>query len=155
MLDYKGFRFRNIDQLCWAFRVEEIGGPEKLLVVAGQNWLEVTVGLVEKCCKEAARSDLDNWRDGAWTTLKEMMGYCCRCHPAYLIALRGDTLLLIVELHRERLMNFTPSTCDSTTLCTRLQAITTATSAPLPLWTVCQQKTGHVKRGVIAMSIAD
>ena len=35
-LDYKGFRFRNIDHLYLAFMVEAIGGPEKVCAVAKQ-----------------------------------------------------------------------------------------------------------------------
>ena len=88
--------------------MEKIGGPEKLRAVAKHKSLETTVRLVENCCSTSTKVDLDRWQDGALDTLKEIMCYCCHCHPAYLTAIREDSLLMVTELHRECLMDYTP-----------------------------------------------
>ena len=102
------FRFRDIDHLYLTFMLERIGGPEKLRAVAKHRSLETTVRLVESCCHTATKLDLDAWHDGALDVLKEILCYCCYCHPAYLTALREDSLLMLTEVHREYLRDYTP-----------------------------------------------
>ena len=45
-LDYKGFRFRDIDHLYLAIMVEKIGGPDRLKAVAKHRSLGTTIRLV-------------------------------------------------------------------------------------------------------------
>ena len=68
--------------------VEKIGGPERLRTVAKHRSLEATIRLVKHCCHTATKLDLDAWDGGALDVLKEILCYCCNCHPDYLTALR-------------------------------------------------------------------
>ena len=80
------FRFRNIDHLYLGFMIEEIGFPEKLGTIAKHRSLGTSVQMVDACCKNATKMDLERWQDHALDTLKEIMCYCCLCQPDYLAA---------------------------------------------------------------------
>ena len=134
--------------------VEGIGCPEKLRAVAGHKSLKNSVRLVESCCNKAAKLDLDKWQDQALDTLKEIMCYCCHCHPDYLTVLREDSLLMISEVHRECLMDFTPSTLAYTKLCTLLQTVVMTTEAPIPYWAVSQRKSRRMHKAPAMDSLA-
>ena len=60
-LDYKGFRFKNINHLYLAMMVEQIGCPEKLRAASKHASLKSTVKLVEHCCSKAL---MWNWTSG-------------------------------------------------------------------------------------------
>ena len=118
------------------FRIEGIGFPEKLRTIARHQSLEKSAKLVDACCRNATKFDLDTWQDHALETLRDIMCYCCLCQPDYLDALRVDSLLRISELHRECLLDLTPSTMAYTRLCALVQAFVMTTPPPLPQWAV-------------------
>ena len=95
---------------------------------------------------------MDKWQSRAVDTLKEIMCYCCHCNPAYLMAIRVDSLLMITELHRERFQNYTPPTQDYTRLCTLLQRIVMTADAPLPDWATSQRRSQRARKPTALMN---
>ena len=120
--------------------VEKIGGPDRLKAVAKHRSLEATIRLVEYCYHTANKLDLVAWDDGALDVLKEILCYCCNRHPAYLSALRSDSLLMLTEVHRANLKGYTPPTKAYAMLCTQVKRISMVTSIPLPAWISSQRR---------------
>ena len=123
--------------------ITEIGFPEKLKAIAKHKSLSRSVGMISTCCKMADQADIDRWQGRCLDTLMEIMCCCCHQQPDYLAALRNDTLLLITELKRDLFLDLTPSTHAYAQLCSRLQAITRSSEAPLPGWVMGVRKSGR------------
>ena len=77
--------------------------------------------LVEHCYHTASKMDLDAWDVGALDVLREILCYCCNCHPGYLRALQKDSLSTLTEVHRRCLKGYTPPTEAYVMLCTQVK----------------------------------
>ena len=111
--------------------VERIGGPDRLRTVAKHGSMEATMRLVEHCYHTASKMDLDAWDGGALDVLREILCYCCNCHPGYLRALRKDSLSTLTEVHRRRLKGYTPPTEVYVMLCTQVKNLAMTDRPPL------------------------
>ena len=109
---------------------------------------------MEYCCHTATKLDLDAWDGGALDVLKEILCYCCNCHPTYLTGLREDSLLMLTEVHREYLKGYTPPTEAYVKLCTRVQRIAMVAKPPLPVWSTTQRRSGRAHRLHALTSVA-
>ena len=123
--------------------VEKIGGPDRLRAVAKHRTLEATLRLVEHCYHTANKLDLEAWDEGALEVLKEILCYCCHCHPTYLKTLRKDSWTGLTEVHRGYMKGYTPPTEAYAMLCTQVKDIAMTERPPLPVWVSGQRTSGR------------
>ena len=122
-LDYKGLRFPTMDSLYLVMMVERLGFGEKLQSIVKHKKLSTSVTVAVDCCKKASLAIKTQWNVHRLTVLRDILCHCCLTHPRFLDTLRQDADLVITELHREALLDLTPSTFEYTHMCRELRKV--------------------------------